>query len=277
MDQKNIIITLTTIPSRLMSEYRYNMRYTLESLLNQSYDGVYEVHSNIPHVCKRINTEYVIPEWLVELEQTEAKLKIFRTEDYGPLTKLLPTVERIDDGETIIIVVDDDLIYHKELINEHINNRLKWPESPVGYDGIRSRNEDGTLSTHFDDVRDYFYSGTHRDCRVDVLQHYKSISYKRRFFDTDFKEFTEKYYSWSDDILISAYFASKKIDRFVTYYDDDVVYVPFNEWQSNVGKSFPILGNTEHERNEGCNIFRSENDDDNSRELYKFIDIGYEK
>jgi hypothetical protein len=277
MSESNIVVTFTTIPSRLVSNYEFDIRYNLNSLLNQSYDGEYEVHLNIPYFCKKTDSEYVIPEWLTELESTNSKLKIFRTEDYGPLTKLLPTIERIENGETIIIVVDDDLVYHENMVKEHVKNQLKWTDYPVGYDGMRSRNEDGTFSNYFGDTRDHYYSGTHRDARVDILQHYKTISYKRRFFGEDFKEFVEKYYTWNDDLFVSAYFASKKIDRYTTYYDDDLVYEGYEEWLNNVGKTFPLIQSTHHESIEGCNLFRKDNDDDNSSQLYKFIDSGYQK
>jgi hypothetical protein len=277
MKNPNIIVTFTTIPTRLISNHQFDIRYCIDSLLNQSHEGDYQVHINIPYVCKKTNTEYVIPEWLTDLESSNSKLKIFRTEDYGPLTKLLPTIERIEDGDTIIIVVDDDLVYHNDMVKEHIINQSKWPNSPVGYDGIRSRNEDGTFSNYFGDTRDHFYSGTHKDSRVDILQHYKTISYKRRFFGEDFKDFIEQYYSWSDDLLVSAYFASKKIDRYATYYENDEIFVPYDEWLANVGKTFPLIQSTHHESVEGCNLFRKDNDDDNSGQLYKFIDTGYQK
>jgi hypothetical protein len=277
MDNLNIVITLTTIPSRLISNYEFDIKYCLNSLLSQTYNGEYEVHLNIPYFCKKTNSEYVIPDWLIELVSKDDRLKIFRTDDYGPLSKLLPTLERIQDDETIIIVVDDDMIYHQDLIKEHINNQKKWINSPVGYDGIRSRNEIGAFSNYFGDNRDYYYSGTHRDSRVDILQHYKSISYKRRFFTDDFKDFFKEYYTWNDDLLVSAYFASKKIERYATYYESDLIYENYDDWMANVGKTFPIVQNTHHETVEGCNLFRRDNDDDNSSKLYKFIDTGYEK
>jgi glycosyltransferase involved in cell wall biosynthesis len=270
------IISLTTIPTRLISDYHYDIKFCLESLLNQNYDD-YEVHMNIPYVFKRTNEEYVIPEWLTELTQQNPKLKIHRTEDYGTLTKLLPTVLRATDPETVIIVVDDDLIYNTEMIAEHMKNQTKWPNNPVGYDGMRSRNEDGSFSSHFNDTRDYYYSGTYRDSRVDILQHYKSISYKKRFFGEDFLGFIDQYYTWHDDLVIAAYFSSKKVDRMVTFYPLDKNCETFEDWQNNVGRSFPIMGSTQHLTDEGCNINRTNREDDNSSEIYKFIDSGYLK
>lgn len=270
------IISLTTIPSRLVSEYDYDIKYCLESLLNQNYDD-FEVHFNVPYTFKSTNEEYIIPEWLTKLSEDNVKLKIFRTDDMGTLTKLYPTVMRVTEPETIIIVVDDDLIYNSEMVAEHVKNQSKWMNNPVGYDGMRSRDENGSFASNFKDMRDYYFSGTYIDSRVDILQHYKSISYKRRFFGDDFVEFINKYYTWHDDLVIAAYFSSKKIDRIVTFYSNDKNCIDFEEWQNNVGRSFPIMGNTHHRSDEGCNINRNNKIDDNSNELFKIIDIGYNK
>ena len=39
---RKIVITLTTIPERLISQYGYDMKYCIESLLSQNYDEYYE-------------------------------------------------------------------------------------------------------------------------------------------------------------------------------------------------------------------------------------------
>jgi hypothetical protein len=208
----------------------------------------------------------------------QPKIKIFRTEDLGPATKLIPTVERIIDPETIIIVADDDLVYHTDMVKEQVINQVKFPEAIVGYDGLRSRNEDGTFSTHFGDVRDYYYTSNYRDSKVDILQHYKTISYKRRFFDLDFTTFVDDHYSWSDDILLAAYFSLKKRDRIATYHESDLKFNSHQEWVERGGVySFPVLTSTSHERKEGCNLYREVSREDNGNVLYRFIDKGYLK
>ena len=56
----DIIITLTTIPSRLKvdSSYSYNMEYCIESLLNQTYTGNYQIHLNIPNIYTKTGEKY---------------------------------------------------------------------------------------------------------------------------------------------------------------------------------------------------------------------------
>ena len=271
-----IVITLTTIPERLKSDYNYDMRYCIESLLNQNYNGNYEVHLNIPHISNKTGKKYIIPEWLEN--NNDNRLKIFRTEDYGSITKLIPTIERTKDDNTIIIVVDDDMVYHPELINEHIKNREKWPEYVVGYDGMRSRNVDGTMSNYFGDSRDYYFSSLKRNSLVDIIQHYKSVSYLRKFFESDFMDFWKEFGVWCDDKTISAYFAYKKRGRLVTYFESDPNFNTYDEWLSLLRKTFPIEKQTQHDTNEGCNLNRSENNHEDNQKinnLYKFIDNSY--
>jgi len=270
------IITLTTIPTRLQSKYGYDIKYCLDSLLEQNHED-YEVHLNIPYIFKRTGEEYIIPDWMENYTNND-KFNLFRTEDYGSATKLIPTLERTED-EDIIVVVDDDIVYHPEMLNEHVNNRITWPEYVVGYDGMRSRNNDGTFSGHFRDSRDYYYTANKRNALVDIIQHYKSVSYYRRFFESDFMDYWNEYGVWCDDKAMSAYFSMKKRGRLVTYYDGDPDFNTHEEWLAGIRHTFPVVKHTQHETDEGCNLNRSDNlEEDNLKinNLYKFIDNSYQ-
>lgn len=264
-----VYLTLTTIPSRLISRYHFDMRECINSLLNQTYTN-YEIHLNIPDVLKHTGEEYIIPEWLIEKQAENPKLKIFTgVEDLGPITKLYHTVQRIKDPEDIIIVVDDDHIYDPRLVEEQVNNQKKFIGAVVGYDGIDA------VDDFYLDVRKHFCSGTNEHNKVKVLQHYKSVSYRRKYFEDDFTDFVSEYSSWNDDLLVSAYIASKKRDRISTYHPDDPVPSSEDEWRNTVGRTFPVLQHTQHDREEGCNIYRDKQIYDKHSELYKIIDQGY--
>jgi|TARA_R110001632_G_scaffold199220_1_gene321681 hypothetical protein len=273
-----IILTLTTIPERLHNSiYNYDMRFCIESLLNQNYTKEYEVHINIPNVYSKTGEQYTIPEWLQEIE--DSRLKIFRTDDYGSITKLIPTLERLTNKEDVIIVVDDDMVYHQELINEHLNNQNKWPDYAVGYDGIRPKAVDGTPANYFNDNRDHYFSATGINALVDILQHYKSVSYKRYFFEDDFLEFIDNCGTWCDDTSVSAYLAYKKRGRLATYYSEDLVYDDYDTYLSNLKHTFPITKYVEHGSEEGCNLDRLKTDttiNEKLTNLYKlYIDNSY--
>lgn len=269
----NVTVTLTTIPSRLdLEKYKERGMYAnIISLLNQNYDR-YCIHINLPKVHKHTGKLYIIPPWLDELvQESNGKLKIFSDlQDLGPVTKIVPTVKRINNPDDIIIVVDDDLVYHKDMVKEQIKNQEIFNEAVVGYDGMRSRDR------FFNDVRDYFFTSNYRSSRVDILQHYKSVSYKRSYFEDDFFNFIEENLTWHDDILLSAYFSKKKRDRIATFHPSDPQFNTLDEWRERGGvTTFPVLKHTAHDRDEGCNVFRSNNIDDNSKQLFKYIDNGY--
>ena len=59
---------------------------------------------------------------------------------------------------------------------------------------MRSRNVDGTMSNYFGDSRDYYFSSLKRNSLVDITQHYKSVSYLRKFFESDFMDFWNEYH-----------------------------------------------------------------------------------
>jgi glycosyltransferase involved in cell wall biosynthesis len=262
-----VIITLTTIPSRILDTIHGDdgIKSCIESLQNQNYED-YEIHFNIPYINKLTGAEYTIPDWISEYD----KIKIFRTEDFGPVTKLSPTVERITDLETIIIVVDDDLVYHPDMILEHVKNQ-STRDCVFGYDALDS------YETKFEDIRDHFVVSVPFEVNAKVIQHYKSVSYKRKYFKEDFFKFIEENYSWSDDLLISAYMQKEKIARKVMPYDNEDKLETLEQWRNKGGvTTFPVIRHTSHGSYEGCNIFRQTNTDDNSNKLYQFINREYE-
>lgn len=279
MHMQRVVLTLTTIPSRINSpeSYEEGIKSNLLSLLNQSHDN-YEIHLNVPKLLTSTGEEYIIPDWIRELSHgSNNKFTIFdNLEDSGPITKLLPTIERLTNPDDIIIVVDDDLVYHTDLVREQVNNQSLFTDDIIGYDGIRSRDN------FFGDVRDYYYTSNKRNSRVDIIQHYKSVSYKRQYFETDFTDFVEDNFTWDDDLLISAYFSSKKRNRIVTFHPDDPDLPTLEDWRERGGvETFPVLRHTNHESYEGCNVYRQSpeaaaNFNISEDCLYKkFIDNGY--
>jgi hypothetical protein len=189
----------------------------------------------------------VIPDWLTDIN--DDKLKIFRTEDYGSLTKIVPTLLRTNDGEDIIITVDDDLEYMDGFIEYHLMKRETYPNAALGFAGIGALN--GTC---------HYCTTVKEDVRVKILEGYKTTSYKRSFFNDDFfDEFLNE--SWNDDMIISAYLGKHNIEKWVMNYDKDVNF-------SAVVESFPVVGSLPNERG-GCWWYRSESTDDNSNKYHK--------
>ncbi len=217
---EKVILSLTTIPQRLNYHNESGgLKPVIDRLLNLSY-GNYEIHLNIPYVNKKNQSEYIIPDWLTSIDNP--KLKIFRTDDYGSITKIVPTLMRIDENsDQIIITLDDDLEYIDGFIEYHLEKRNQYPESAIGFAGITAI--DGTC---------HFCTTVKEDVRVKILEGYKTVSYKRNFFKNDFfQEFIGQ--SWSDDVIISAYLGKHNIPKMVVSYDKDTDFSPRVE-------SFPI-------------------------------------
>lgn len=243
---EKVILTLTTIPNRL-NRSNGGLRPVIDRLLNLSYNN-YEIHLNIPYVCKKSNEKYFIPKWLEDIK--DPKLKVFRTEDYGSLTKILPTLMRLDRNDNVIIItIDDDLEYIDGFIEYHLEKRKIYPDYALGFAGLSAI--DGSC---------HFCTTVENDTRVKILEGYKTISYKNSFFKQDFfDEFVGK--SWSDDIILSAYLGKHNIQKIVINYNKDVDFNPRVE-------SFPIVGHLPNDKG-GCFWFRNENADDNSTIWYK--------
>lgn len=260
-----VIVTLTTLPTRIVQDYDNGIRSNIESLMNQSYRD-YEIHFNVPYVYKRTGTEYDIPQWIYELEGS--KFKIYRVEDLGPVTKLYHTLKRVSEPDAIIIVCDDDLVYHEDMVKEQVANQEKHVRTSVGYDGSRAENQ-----AIFSDVRNHYVVSVPFDIEVNILQHYKTVSYRREWFEDDFDDFITK--SWNDDILVAAYMGKKGIKKLVATYEHEEKLLTLEQWKEKGGVgTFPVLRHTSHEGAEGCYFYR---EIDPAEGYNEFLKQGYLK
>ena len=279
-----VIVTLTTIPERFTgthSETEHGMIINIKSLLNQEFDGDYEIHLNIPDVMRYTGHAYHIPEWLLELERDNpTKLKLFRgVEDLGPITKLYHTVARITDPEAIIIVCDDDLVYHPKMVEEQVKNQEMYVDTVCGYDGCRM--EDPLTLSDPPDVRTHFVVSVFKDVYVNFLQHYKTISYRRRFFGEDFfdfiREFTnpETFAGWNDDITVGAYVKKNGLQSMVRWYEHEEQLITIEQWNEKGGVlTFPVVRDIARGGQDGCFMYRR---DDKDSQYNEFLKRGYLK
>lgn len=107
------IISLTTSPARIES-----IQKTLESLLHQTL-APEKIVLNLPHVYKRSGTKFMqIPRYITD----NPKIHVNFTEDIGPATKILPTIELEKlDPEALILSVDDDHYYPPEFLKVFVD------------------------------------------------------------------------------------------------------------------------------------------------------------
>lgn len=98
---------MTTLPGRFD-----RLALVFIKILTQSVPVAW-IELNVPNVCKRTGEAYVIPAWLTP--ERFPRVKIFRTDDLGPATKIVPTLLRHrNEPDTFIWSVDDDMDYRKD-------------------------------------------------------------------------------------------------------------------------------------------------------------------
>lgn len=246
----SVVITLTTVPERLADTAETGIISVIESLCVQD-DNDYEIHFNIPEVNIITKKPYIIPDWLYEYKLKYSHLKIFRTEDYGPPTKFVPTLERVLPL-TILLVVDDDLTYHPEMVSEHrkYQSNLHTP-GVICYEGRGA--EIALYDPIAGDMRDNWILCVTQIREVHSLMHYKSVSYRKFLFDDDFY----KYYlgrTFSDDALVSKYFRDKRIRMYVVPYEpENHLFATKELWDLNHGvTTFPVIRHSTSVSDTGC-------------------------
>jgi hypothetical protein len=115
LDNHKVYITLTTSPLRLK-----RLPAVLSTL---DFTYVTNIYVVLPYKYGRDKSEYNKKD--ISLISKFPKVKIIRTEkDYGPITKMLPTIKRVKDKKAIIISIDDDVAYPMGMINELIYQKV---------------------------------------------------------------------------------------------------------------------------------------------------------
>jgi hypothetical protein len=219
MPSNRVVISLTTLPERLP-----NIGYTLQSLLDQHIlaDAIF---INVPLGYKRFhstntgNNSYakLTKSYLMSLVPSSVKrLPVtfnYVKNDFGPATKLIPTLYLEQDPNTIIITVDDDMIFKPTLIRNLLYRHFNFPYYAYGYSG-QMIDVDTSNGTQFR-VRTA-WQWKDADYPVDILEAFTGAVYRRSFFNVTalmetFSPGSNCFYT--DDIWISAYLARSGISR----------------------------------------------------------------
>jgi hypothetical protein len=107
----HLVVSLTTIPSRIGC-----IKPTLISLLQQSRrPGVVEI--NLARRPLKHDIPWRIPPWLTALNAVRVR---WLPHDFGPASKLIPTLQRYGKTSARIVVVDDDMLYSPRLIESFL-------------------------------------------------------------------------------------------------------------------------------------------------------------
>jgi hypothetical protein len=149
-----------------------------------------KIFINVPHIFKRTSESYDDKK-LEDIKNMDPIIQINRCEDKGPITKMLETLKLISNDKTIIIIIDDDILYDSKTI-ENITNELKKNTDKV---------ISGSIFNHEN---------------INIVEGFKCICFQRHIFKDDFYEFVDKTNSYvhcykSDDFIISYYLNKNNI------------------------------------------------------------------
>jgi len=209
---KRFIVSLTSIPSRIQ-----NIHFTIKSLLENTIqpDLIYlNIHksTSVPQELRSIKNLFI------------NKLDI----DFGPLTKLYPTLLKEKDDETVIICVDDDIIYNPYTFEHLLKASEKYPDKCIcntGWSYIDLKFFHIPIILNIPNVVR----------KVSVLQCYNGVLYKRKFFKNLI--FLEQFCldcKTTDDILISKTLGKENVD---------IYSIPMsNKHKTNESKNSEKLG-----------------------------------
>lgn len=207
-----VIVSLTTLPTRYD-----NLWCTIESIKNQTIQ-VDDIYLCIPNESIRCSMKYPrVPEQILQ------NVRILNVEkDYGPICKIIKTLEIEKDPETIIITLDDDIIYPNDLIERLVNKSLLYPNSAIGGTGIilgpniLFSSIISSMSPKWNNIIGFNVPKTGRD--VDILCGVSGILYKRKFFPEKLDELLELVeldfdVFKNDDVLLSSYLGARGVSK----------------------------------------------------------------
>jgi len=122
-DKGRVVISLTTTPDRLKK-----LKPTINSLLDQTV-RVDEIAVSVPY-----GKDYDVPKYIKDVAQ------VYRySVKYGDNGKLIPIMLREGEEDTKIILVDDNMVYGKDFIEDIVAASNKEPNKAIGMKKLCSK------------------------------------------------------------------------------------------------------------------------------------------
>jgi hypothetical protein len=204
----DVVVTLTTLPSRID-----RIAPTIRSLLNQTVSPA-AICLNVPAMSRREQRPYIIPAWLGRLRS----VTICPCDDYGPATKLIPAL-RASAPDQALLVVDDDRIYHRHVVEQMVKHADARPDVVVAGSGWNAPadlvDRPSTLAAILGGRPPVPLHCTRagRGLEVDMVRGVSGYLVRPRFFDlaalTDYSQAPPAAF-FVDDVWISAHCQARK-------------------------------------------------------------------
>jgi len=245
----NVYISLSTVPKRI--GFWDSFSQNLTSLVNQKTEIDYKVILNVPKIYNITKEEYVIHEDLLNFQKQNPKLIINRTEDYGPITKIIGAFDISKNPEDILLVCDDDQIYNETMLEYQLKMHRKYNGRYVTCfrgDGpmVRQNIDNEDQSKGYVLIPEHTYFPVREDFRLIIPGHWHSVCYKRNFFGEDFlnKDFLSL--CDNDDFLVGYYMKKKTIPIMCVNWEYETDYTPVND-NGKPSWTFPIVNHLAYE------------------------------
>ena len=188
------VISFTTSPSRIN-----NIEPTIKSLTQSQTVKADAAYLNLPERFGRTGESYTIPDFLNNYSITINRCEV----DYGPITKLVPTLEKEKDPNTRIIILDDDIEYDSELVERFHKYTSIYPNAVLSnmcdkWNWVKS------------DIPDPY---------CELVEGWGGIFFRRDMFKSDFMDYVNRIVMsgkscfGGDDLVISNYLAKHNVPR----------------------------------------------------------------
>lgn len=254
-----IYVSVCCLPDRIYNTDSFN-RF-IYGLINQKTHLSYKIVLNIPKKFINYDT-YDIPDWLTKLIDNNGIILIRDEIDYGPISNIIHPLKHLNtNSNDILIVCDDDHLYHEEMVDYHI---LKLNQYPSNHSVCFRGNYPMELRTWIENnvTLAKLYNScvlfpTPHDLYLKFPDHWHSVSYWIKNLDLNYlldPEFLGM--TWNNDLLMGYYGWDKDIYYLCASYNKEIDYRPVN-YDGRGCNSFPLKEPLPFQSNSGCNLFRS--------------------
>ena len=201
-----IIVSMTTTAHRVKF-----LNHTLKSLLAQTISPD-SIELNIPYKYERADLDPV------DIDAVPYGFSVYRCKDYGPATKLLPTLQRYKDKDVIIIYCDDDRTYDPSWIERLLIVHEKHGKCCVAdemFDIPYYINQERIKKTPLYRLKRVFTLGLWQPRKVNyaqsvIVEGFGGVLVRPYFFDQTVFAVPKQFFP-VDDIWFSAKLAERKI------------------------------------------------------------------
>lgn len=196
-----IVVSLSTLPSRIG-----RLVPVLNSLIDQDLPAD-EIVLALPQVSRREKVRYTIPDFIRE---SSAVTVLEGERDWGPATKLIPALLREQRPDTLIVAVDDDNVYPRNMISSFAAAAKAQPGAALCYRGWVV-----PPSLDYKQKRVRFATTVSRPMDVDIITGTWGFMVQPDFFDdgvTDYSGYPDAAF-FVDDIWFSGHLARRGIPR----------------------------------------------------------------